>query len=416
MPPINGPWPGHSPQEVPSAQSGEPWRQRLRGEPWRLRVKLCDVYNERALTLLRGSGFVEAYHLLQASLELSLYTKDSAHLTTLERGIGCLPANRGTRLTALTLNNLGVYHRRKGGGRAAFEHLKKAEEIEGEEPAVSTQTNLCAIATELGMLRTALGHLRAVVRHISNEVRTGIEQPVERAAVLAVAAYNLGCTLEAGGALELEEARLVGAPSWCYDAAMEIAHRDLGYDHPVSIAFRDPTLVQKTPRVRLGRTMLGQRVDGSTYSIGWPQFTLKELKEAQEGQETRNKSSKKSLMRSQTEEPMRSSWLAGMGPAPPPPPEYYISSAHLADLTKEERVEVKQPSKEELHRTLGLPPPPSTQVRTTTTTMPGTVAGRTEERGLWSLGETRQGPGIVYVYGSGRAEDISGRVGSGRGD
>ena len=160
--------------------------------------------------------------------------------------------------------------------------------------------------------------------------------------------------------------------------------------------------------------MLGQRVDGSTYSIGWPQFTLKELKEAQEGQETRNKSSKKSLMRSQTEEPMRSSWLAGMGPAPPPPPEYYISSAHLADLTKEERVEVKQPSKEELHRTLGLPPPPSTQVRTTTTTMPGTVAGRTEERGLWSLGETRQGPGIVY--GSGRAEDISGRVGSGRGD
>ena len=108
--------------ELLERQGGE----RYSGEPWKLRVKMCDVYNERALTLLRGSGFVEAYHLLQAALELSLYTPESGHLCTLERGIGCLPAGRGTRLTALTLNNLGVYHRRKGGGRGAYQHLKKA--------------------------------------------------------------------------------------------------------------------------------------------------------------------------------------------------------------------------------------------------------------------------------------------------
>ena len=38
---------------------------------WPLRRQLVEAYNSNALPLLRGSGFVEAYHLLQAALELS---------------------------------------------------------------------------------------------------------------------------------------------------------------------------------------------------------------------------------------------------------------------------------------------------------------------------------------------------------
>ena len=388
--------------ELLERQGGE----RYSGEPWKLRVKMCDVYNERALTLLRGSGFVEAYHLLQAALELSLYTPESGHLCTLERGIGCLPAGRGTRLTALTLNNLGVYHRRKGGGRGAYQHLKKAEEIEGDDPAVSTQTNLCVIATELGMLRAGLAHFRAAVRRVSNEVRTGVKQPTERAAVVAVAGYNLGCALEGVGARELQEANLLGAPAWCYDAAIEMAYRDLGYNHPISNTMREPILTDSSHprRVKLGRTILGQRVDGSTYSVGWPHFTLIDCAET-----TRKKAKQQpnyhyhfrqdgSKLASQTasytslgggEEGARSPLLAGMGPPPPFPPEQYYSSTHLAGThlagTKEfGSVTMPMPMANPSAQELRLPPPPATVVK------PAYQA--VDRSGQWSLepGMSRQ--------------------------
>ena len=94
---------------------------------------------QRALTLLRGSAFVEAYHLLQSALEMSLYAPEARHLCIGEKGLGSLPVGRGTRLTALTLNNMGVYHRRRGQARLALRHLVKSEEIEADDPAVSTQ-------------------------------------------------------------------------------------------------------------------------------------------------------------------------------------------------------------------------------------------------------------------------------------
>ena len=84
-------------------------------EAWFVRRRLIGVYNANALPLLRGSGFVEVFHLLQAALELSLYASEGGCLCVAERGMGAPPA-RGTRLSALTLNNLGVYHRRRGQG------------------------------------------------------------------------------------------------------------------------------------------------------------------------------------------------------------------------------------------------------------------------------------------------------------
>lgn len=257
---------------------------RGRNEPWKVRVQLVDKYNARALTLLRGSGFVEAYHLMQSALELSLYNPSAGHLTIGDRGIGALPENRGTRLTALTLNNLAVYHRRRGQGRTAYRHLQRAQEVEADDPAVSTQTNLCVLATELLLLRAAVAHLRAAVRRMADEHAMRERQPVERSAVVAVAAYNLAVALESTHPHDLRDLNLLGASEWCLEAAVDIANRDLGPSHPVSLAFRDPLLLDDGPgsrprRVRLGRSVLGQLVDGATYSVGWPQFTLIDLQE-----------------------------------------------------------------------------------------------------------------------------------------
>ena len=69
-------------------------------------------------SLARDLSLSDQHELLQASLELSLYDHESAHLCTGEAGVGALPRRRGTRLTALVLNNLGCYHRRRGQGRS----------------------------------------------------------------------------------------------------------------------------------------------------------------------------------------------------------------------------------------------------------------------------------------------------------
>ena len=164
-------------------------------EAWFVRRRLIGVYNANALPLLRGSGFVEAFHLLQAALELSLYASEGGCLCVAERGMGAPPA-RGTRLSALTLNNLGVYHRRRGQGRSALKCLHRAEKIEGDDPAVSTQINLAVLCAELGMLRASLAHVKAALRRTADEVSGGMRQPAERSAAIAVAVYNLGIAMQ----------------------------------------------------------------------------------------------------------------------------------------------------------------------------------------------------------------------------
>ena len=77
---IGGRW--HCRFDHVEAETGR-WRRRLEcaerqgagsgSSPWALRVKLIDKYVARAVPLLRGSGFVEAFHLLQGALELSLH-------------------------------------------------------------------------------------------------------------------------------------------------------------------------------------------------------------------------------------------------------------------------------------------------------------------------------------------------------
>ena len=199
---------------------------RAQQEPWAVRVKLVETYVARALTLLRGSGFVEAYHLLQASLELSLYDRESGSLCTGEKGLGALPRARGTRLTALVLNNLGCYHRRRGQGRSSLHFLRLAEEIEGEDAAVSTQINLCLLTTELGMLKAALAHAKTALRRCANEVKARLRQPTERAAIIAVTIFNLGVALDWTPRAALRESGVdLEAARWCFDAAEELARQ-----------------------------------------------------------------------------------------------------------------------------------------------------------------------------------------------
>ena len=159
-----------------------------------------------------------------------------------------------------------------------------------------------------------------------------MHQPTERAAVAAVAAYNLFVALDGVGTFELEEANLLDERRWCFDTAESIALRDLGTSHPVTLAFRDPIETSgrggAPRRVRLGRTVLGQKVDGSTYAIGWPHFTLMELKEVPKRRLYRSRS------RSPPPDPYFSPQSSGalpppLPPAPAPPAAPYFAQAHL---------------------------------------------------------------------------------------
>ena len=215
---------------------------------------------------------------------------------------------------------------------------------------------------QLGDLKAAVAHAKTVLRRCAAEVKARLAQPKERAAVIAVALYNLGATLEAATMHTLHEAGVPPAViGWCYDSATEVAARDLGVHHPVYHALRNPIMTSESsggrtqpapasqygsrhggtstaeaaaighgllaagrlatmggsvgegPTVRphtaplqhaaaqyaaplrdwqppprrqprrelLGKSVLGQLVNGSTFSIGWPHFTLIELAETQ---------------------------------------------------------------------------------------------------------------------------------------
>jgi hypothetical protein len=261
---------------------------RNRTETWAVRKKLIEAYASRAIPQLRGSGFVEAYHLLKAALELSLYDDASAHLCAGDRGVGALPSGgRGTRLTALVLNNLAVYHLRRGQGKNALHHLHLAEAVESAEPSLSTQLNLTVLCEEMGQVRDSLAHARCLVRRLADErVLWGRPLPMERAAVIAVALRNLGGSLRA--------ASDVSSAHWCEGVAAEISTRDLGPDHAVTVALgatggegsgsiAHQPAAATTASIRLGRSFLCQYVDGTTYSIGWPHFTLIDLQEKSPG-------------------------------------------------------------------------------------------------------------------------------------
>ena len=152
---------------------------------WAPKAKLIDTYNAKAVTLLKGSGFVEAFHLIKAAVELSLVGE----------GIGAMPEGRGNLLTALSLNNLGCYHRRRGQGRQAVRLLLRAEEIEGTDVSVSTQCNLCVVLSDLGALAHAYERAQKLMRRVQQQTSEGHPLPPDRAAVVAVLLYNVGVDL-----------------------------------------------------------------------------------------------------------------------------------------------------------------------------------------------------------------------------
>jgi len=355
---------------------------------WAPKAKLIDTYNAKAVTLLKGSGFVEAFHLIKAAIELSLVGE----------GIGAMPEGRGNLLTALSLNNLGCYHRRRGQGRQAVRLLLRAEEIEGPDVSVSTQCNLCVILSDLGALAHAYERAQKLMRRVQQQTSEGHPLPPDRAAVVAVLLYNVGVDLHH---LDLEQRglrspqrlgtqafhlgtehhpdldfqvtrdgagrgrnwdyhehhsafRAASASKWCLSQSAKVVGAHLGPAHPISAALMQsagpfsssliksapppslrplgamspppsagpagwshggaawppstaklsvddgdgplaappPSLIpgklstddggpevvrSDKPLHKLGRTLLGQRVDGTTVSIGWPNFTLIDL-------------------------------------------------------------------------------------------------------------------------------------------
>lgn len=80
--------------------------------------------------------------------QLSLYDPTYEHLCLGDRGMGALPM-RGSLMTAVTLNNLAVYHRRRGQGRASYKCLQRACQLEsaGNTPIVAVHTNVRVVVS-----------------------------------------------------------------------------------------------------------------------------------------------------------------------------------------------------------------------------------------------------------------------------
>lgn len=358
---------------------------RSNNEPWQVRVSLCSTYTARALTLLQGSGFVEAYHLMKASLELSLYTPAAGHLCYGDQGLGATPLSRGTRITALTLNNLAVYQRRRGQGLASLRLLERAELIEGDQPALSTQLNLCAVATELHDLQRALACAKSLLRRVEDDAGLG-SMPKERVAVIVIALYNLGVAYEgaahdAVGALALPDAAAytegdyeylpenykarehVENARWCFDRARRLAQGMLGASHPVAMAVHEPIICEFVPskprKQKLGRTYLGQLVDGTTCNVGWPYFTLMNIQEGRLKQQ-QQRSQSASVASTRAASPIHGLQPRAPGYVPPPLPP---APAFLAPRPIHQGV--LQPALP--HRPTYAAGPPASQVQSYTT-------------------------------------------------
>ena len=219
--------------------------------------QVADVCNSLGMQLLQRDDFTGCHTLLKRAQAR---------------------ASADASMTAITLNNLACYHRRRGHLKVALSLLTEAVEIERgcetpQKPA-DTHLNLCAVQAELGLHSHAMANAKQALKLLRDELgslgvpvaaapgRGGISpsssagvltgsaaldaaggaaaepeplEPLEsasaeRIAVLAIAHHNLAVEQEALGLAE-EAFR-------SYSDASRLASSRLGRAHPVSAALR----------------------------------------------------------------------------------------------------------------------------------------------------------------------------------
>ena len=188
---------------------------------------LLNSYNTLAMNCLQREDFEKSYELLKKA-------------ETLTAASGLLSDdNTRQKLRSVTLNNLGVFYKRKGKLHAALHCVEKALKIElvsknVDNPA-GTHLNLCAILSQLGRHNRALEHACCALELLKQTVafsRNNYRAESENAdvSILAVAYHNIAVEQEFlsdfNGALD------------SYSEAVKVAEYVWGNDHVKTVALR----------------------------------------------------------------------------------------------------------------------------------------------------------------------------------
>jgi tetratricopeptide (TPR) repeat protein len=144
---------------------------------------------------------------------------------------------------AVTYNNLGCYHRKRGKLRTALASVRKAIAIEsnmkeGAARRADTHLNMCTILSELDRHDQAINHARTALKlllmemfgpdGIASKAEAGDEPPklpADRVAVLAIAYHNL--------AVQQEHLKKYRGSLSSYEKACKVAATHLPEGHPL---------------------------------------------------------------------------------------------------------------------------------------------------------------------------------------
>eukprot|EP00161_Ancyromonas_sigmoides_P024155 TRINITY_DN773_c1_g1_i2.p2 TRINITY_DN773_c1_g1~~TRINITY_DN773_c1_g1_i2.p2 ORF type:complete len:278 (+),score=47.63 TRINITY_DN773_c1_g1_i2:310-1143(+) len=191
-------------------------------EVWDSVKRIASVCNSLAMQYLQREEFSSALDLLRRAAEL-----------TEPRGYNRYDTDR-LRIRAITLNNLGCLHRRRGQLPRALRALERAvaleARIEGVVNPAGTHLNVCAVLSQLGRHTVAIEHARAALvilqAELFGEDGESVADRPDRMAVLAIAFHNLG----------VEQEFLHRGPDCLasYTKARDVAKAYLGEGHDIT--------------------------------------------------------------------------------------------------------------------------------------------------------------------------------------
>ena len=175
-------------------------------------------------------NFLAMSYLQEDEFEITLELLKKAEVLT----------ERHKSVRAITYNNLGCYHRKRGKLRTALGFVRKALDLEGalktpSAKSADTHLNMCTILSETGRHDQAIQHARTALKLLllelfgdktkekdgEEEEKEEVELPADRVAVLAIAYHNLAVQQECLRYFALEQCMSI--PSLFFPCSMYAA-------------------------------------------------------------------------------------------------------------------------------------------------------------------------------------------------
>jgi tetratricopeptide (TPR) repeat protein len=190
---------------------------------------------------------------------------------------------------AVTFNNFACYYRRQGNLHKSLNYLTEALKIEAKLDNVpnraDTHLNMCAVLSQLGKHQGALEHAQSALILLHEELfsssselggntnstkkasailsNNGLENKLDRVAVLGIAYHNVG--------VEQEFLKRYDLSIQSYKKGVEITERYLGGTHGIVITLKNSLVTAKRSMGTKARTE-GSTGDGITNSQGMSSF------------------------------------------------------------------------------------------------------------------------------------------------